>query len=132
MPNTMETEVTDTERIIDEHTQGISQAIEKERNKLREFREIAQQESRQTIARAYQESNAITTRAQQEAEQIVAEAKEQANKQAERVIADTQQKAGQITRQMEQNAYFKTYTSQTWCGQGFPEVKLYHHRLVNN
>jgi len=86
-------EVDETERIIDEYGQRITQAIEQVRAKAKE---LAEKESSHVIANAYQESDRIVAEAQQKAEQIIKEAEEQANKRVDSIIVEAQQKAQQV------------------------------------
>jgi len=98
MPETIEPEVDDTEKIIHEYRQEIGRAIEKERAKLRE---CAEEQSNRVITKANEESAAIISRAQQEAKRIILEVNEQANKDAEKIISEAKQEAGQLVESTE-------------------------------
>lgn len=93
-PETFEDEVGETERLIREYRQVISQIIERETAKLRE---ITLQEPNQTITKADEGSTTITTQAQHKAEQIVS----QANKEAEKIITEAKCQAEQIVNDAE-------------------------------
>lgn len=98
MPESLESEVNEAERLINEYRSRISQAIEKERSELRKRAEL---ESAELIMRANKEYTAATEQAQNEAERIVAEANERATRDAERIIAQAEAKVGQLVAETE-------------------------------
>ena len=93
-PETFEDKVDETERIIREYKQVISQIIEKETVKLRE---VTRQEPNHIITKANEGSTAIATRARHKAEQIVS----QANKEAEKIITEAKRQAEQMVNDAE-------------------------------
>jgi len=91
----------ETERIINEYRERVTQSLEREYHQLRE---IAERESRSIIANAYQEGEGITAKARQQAQQIIEEAKKQVNQEATEIIAKASKEAEQIIARAEETA----------------------------
>ena len=93
IPETVNSEALETEKLLDEYRQRIGEAIAQEKSRLKEG---AERESRNIIAQAYEEAAGLTANARQEAEQIVAQAREQAAAQANNTVAEAEQKAQHV------------------------------------
>jgi vacuolar-type H+-ATPase subunit H len=83
------TEVDETEKIIHEYRQGLSQAIDKVRVRLREQ---AEEEARQIVVKANEQATFITSQAERKAELLT----KQANTEAERAVSEAKRRADSI------------------------------------
>ena len=83
MAETVDSEISEIERIINEYKQGISRAIEDEKGR-------------------FEELSHVLARSQHEAERLIAEAREKAHRISEDTIAQAEQKAQQIVNEAEE------------------------------
>lgn len=95
----IDTEIGETERLIEEFKQRISQTLERERAKLRE---IAGKEAKAILAKAYQESANITSKANEESQHILEAARERADREREVILAQARERAEQIVLEAEE------------------------------
>jgi|GEM_PF-1581690 len=95
----IDTEIGETERLIEEFKQRISQTLERERAKLRE---IAEKEAKAILAKAYQESANIASKANEESQHILEAARERADREKEVILAQARERAEQIVLEAEE------------------------------
>ncbi len=83
MAETVDSEIGEIERIINEYKQGISRAIEEEKDR-------------------FEELSHVLAKSQHEAERLIVEARQQAHRISENIIAQAEQKAQQIVNEAEE------------------------------
>jgi F0F1-type ATP synthase membrane subunit b/b' len=83
MAETVDSEISEIERIINGYKQGISRAIEEEKDR-------------------FEELSHVLAKSQHEAERLIAEARQQAHRISEDTIAQAEQKAQQIVNEAEE------------------------------
>ncbi len=83
MAETVDSEISELEQIINEYKQGISRAIEEEKDR-------------------FEELSHVLAKSQHEAERLIAEAREQAHRISEDIIVQAEQKAQQIVNEAEE------------------------------
>jgi vacuolar-type H+-ATPase subunit H len=93
VPEKINTQGGETERIIDAFKQQILQSLEKDKSRLKE---IAEQDAKQILARAYQESSQLTSKAREDSLGIIEAAKAQANSEVEKILTSARTQAEQI------------------------------------
>ena len=91
----------ETERLVDNFKQQLLLSLEKDRARLRE---IAEQESKQILAKAYQDASGLTQKAQEKGLQIVQAATAQAKSEVENILAQGRAQAEQLVKNGEEMA----------------------------